>query len=80
MMGTQPIELTHSTHKEEDGRPVKVLTYPHQIFAVMNLPTQGATGVLSIAGAFVTVLESVDEVNQMLVNTDEEKRKGSINE
>jgi hypothetical protein len=62
----EPITLTHSTWVEDNGKPVKVLVYPEHIFSVMYMPASKAVAVQSIAGAYVTVLESKETVAELI--------------
>jgi len=67
----EPITLTHSTWVEDNGKPVKVLVYPEHIFSVMYMPASKAVAVQSIAGAYVTVLESVEQINNLIKEASE---------
>ena len=62
------IKLTHSTLVEDDGRPVEVFIYAQHVFAVFNMPAQKATAVVSTGAGHVTVLESVEQVNKLIID------------
>lgn len=66
MLEQQTIKLTHATWTQDDGSPVEVFIYPEHIFAVLYMPSLKATAVQAASGAYMSVSESVEEVNNIV--------------
>lgn len=65
-MSLVPIELTHATWKHDTGEGVKVYIYPQQVFSVFYAPVQKATVVVSSGGGNVPVLETEEQVIELV--------------